>query len=140
MRTFPEAVSAQQHVFTSSLCPVIFTVLRSAMRSYTGSLVNIYYAEQRLQNLPKIILLPPAMTSLPSAENLQLQMLNESSHSSHSTRPLDRGAESLKDMGVCSVEASNVEHICMVLDYRFHELMLHHRVVDLHLLWMRRSS
>lgn len=86
---FPDAVSAQQQLFTSSLCAAIFTVLRSARRSYTN-----------------IFPLPPATTSLPSAEKRQLQIPNVSSSKPHIER--DRRGGSAKRMGIWVGEESRV--------------------------------
>lgn len=88
-RIFPDEVSAQQQLFTSSLCAAIFTVLRSARRSYT-----------------KIFPLPPATTSLPSAEKRQLQIPNASSSEPHTERV--RLGGSAKRIGICAGEPSRV--------------------------------
>lgn len=89
-RTFPDAVSAQQQLFTSSSCAEIFTVLRSANKSYTN-----------------IFPLPPAITSFPSAENRQLQIPNDSSSKPQIAREEFRGG-SAKRMGIWVGEESSV--------------------------------
>ena len=59
MSTFPDAVSAQQQVLTSSLCPTIFTVLRLAVRSYT-KLQLIDAHEERLYHVLTVDVPVPA--------------------------------------------------------------------------------
>ena len=89
-RTFPDAVSAQQQLFTSSSCAEIFTVRRFANKSYT-----------------KIFPLPPATTSFPSAEKRQLQIPKDSSWNPQVVRE-PFGGGSAKRIGIWEEEESRV--------------------------------
>ena len=112
--TFPEAESAQQQLLTSSWCASILTVRLLASKSYTSTFLSYLSSYARTRYLPNIFPSPPATTSLPSAENLQLQIPN----SLKVVKRLRRvGIGSAKGNGIWIVDESSVVAMCTVESY-----------------------